>query len=100
MASDLLLIAVRYVAGDLPAGETAAFEARLASDQDAREAVAQAVELGAAVVQLTPVASSGLLSPHRRRGRPVALAAAAVLALAAGLALWPRVARRSVPVST
>jgi anti-sigma factor RsiW len=42
---DLNWSAFRYVAGELDEAETRAFESRLESDQDAREAVAQAVAL-------------------------------------------------------
>ena len=47
--------AFQYVAGELQSDELAAFEARLADDQAAREAVAEAVELGeAASLALQP----------------------------------------------
>ncbi|MBM3981596.1 MAG: hypothetical protein FJ304_15225, partial [Planctomycetes bacterium] len=42
--------ALRYAADDLAPAERAAFEARLADDQDAREAVAEAVRLSAAAL--------------------------------------------------
>ncbi|MBV9946551.1 MAG: hypothetical protein JOZ69_06865 [Myxococcales bacterium] len=42
--------ALRYAAGDLPPDEVAAFEARLADDQDARDALAEAVRLSAAAI--------------------------------------------------
>ena len=42
--------ALRYAAGDLPPDEVAAFEARLGDDQDARDALAEAVRLSAAAV--------------------------------------------------
>jgi hypothetical protein len=47
--SELFWLACCYVAGELSAAQTADFEARLEVDQPAREAVAQAVELTAAV---------------------------------------------------
>jgi len=42
---DLNWLAFRYVAGELDDAETQAFEARLETDQPAREAVAQSVAL-------------------------------------------------------
>ncbi len=47
--SELLLTAFRYVSGELPAGEAANFETLLASDQSARDALADVVELSEAV---------------------------------------------------
>ena len=46
--------ALRYAAGDLPPDEAAAFEARLAEDQDARDALAEAVRLSAAAIGQKP----------------------------------------------
>lgn len=46
---DQAWLAFRYVADELTAEEASTFELRLAEDQAAREAVAQAVELSAAV---------------------------------------------------
>ncbi len=74
--SELLLLAFRYVSGELPPQEASTFEERLASDQDACEALADAVELcevvaiGAADSVIAPVRSS----------RPLRRKAAAVLA--------------------
>ena len=48
--------ALRYAAGDLPPDEGAAFEARLAEDQDARDALAEAVRLSAAAIGQKPPA--------------------------------------------
>ncbi|QJW97982.1 hypothetical protein [Frigoriglobus tundricola] len=48
--------ALRYAAGDLPPDEAASFEARLAEDQDAREALAEAVRLSAAAIGQKPPA--------------------------------------------
>lgn len=91
--------ALRYAAGDLTPDEVTAFESRLAHDQDARDALAEAVRLSAAAVgQPTPAphpsfrtairARLGLLA---HRGHPVAWAGLGALALAAcalvGLAL-------------
>ena len=47
--SDLPWLAFRYVAGELAGDEAAAFERRLDTDQGAREAVAEVVELSGAV---------------------------------------------------
>lgn len=89
MPSDLLLLAVRYVANELPDDETAAFENRLADDQAAREAVAEAVELTLIVSQL-PATSLDVL-PIRAKRRHFSVIrlglSAACLVLAAGLAL-------------
>lgn len=48
--------ALRYAARDLPPADAAAFEARLAYDQDAREALAEAVRLSAAALGQEPPA--------------------------------------------
>jgi hypothetical protein len=48
--------ALRYAAGDLTPADAAAFEARLAEDQDARDALAEAVRLSAAAIGQTPPA--------------------------------------------
>jgi hypothetical protein len=48
--------ALRYAAGDLSPGEADAFEARLAADQDARDALAEAVRLSAAAIGQKPPA--------------------------------------------
>ena len=48
--------ALRYAAGDLPPDEGAAFEARLGDDQDARDALAEAVRLSAAAIGQKPPA--------------------------------------------
>src|SRR4051812_40747615 len=50
--------ALRYAAGDLSPTETAAFEAQLADDQDARDALSEAVRLSAAAIGQKP------LRPH------------------------------------
>ena len=42
--------ALRYAAGDLPQAESEAFEARLATDEDAQDALAEAVRLSAAAI--------------------------------------------------
>jgi hypothetical protein len=79
---DLHWLAFRYVCGEMAAGEEDAFERRLAADQLAREAVAEAVEIHEGI---------RLVSRRRRRfaHRPLVawLAAAACLLLALGL-MW------------
>lgn len=51
--------ALRYAAGDLAPAEATAFEARLADDQSARDALSEAVRLSAAALGQAPPA------PHR-----------------------------------
>lgn len=46
--AELSVAALRYAAGDMPPAEAEAFEARLGSDQTARDALAEAVRLSAA----------------------------------------------------
>jgi hypothetical protein len=83
--SDLPWKAYCYVCRELSAEEEAAFEARLAEDQAAREAVAEAVELAGAV---RLVAADALPGPVPRRARwPYALGGL-VTGIAACLALW------------
>lgn len=78
MAADATLRdqALRYAAGELSPIEAAAFEARLAGDPAAREAVAEAVRLSAAVLHCPPPAPDAsfraaacerLLHPRRPR---------------------------------
>jgi hypothetical protein len=74
--------ALRYAAGDLTPEEVAAFEARLADDQDARDALAEAVRLSAAAVgQPAPTPHPSFRAAIRARlglltyrGHPVAWA--------------------------
>jgi len=91
MSSDLLLLAIRYLSNELPDDELAAFENRLASDQSAREAVAEAVELTLAVSRLPATTGDTLTLPRRRWSRRVrlglAVAAAACLLVAVGLGI-------------
>lgn len=87
---DLLLLAVRYVGGELSSDECEALESRLGNDQTAREAVAEAVELAGALALLRP--HDSLVLPLRR-ARPLRRwmgAAAACLALALGAGLLAR----------
>jgi hypothetical protein len=53
--ADLDWLAFRYVAGEMPAAECELFEQRLALEQAAREAVAAAVELTAAIAHSADV---------------------------------------------
>lgn len=86
--SELFWLAYCYVAGELSAAQAADFEARLEVDQPAREAVAQAVELTAAVqgAPETLVEQAAVEAASDRRGMsPVggwAWAMAASIALA------------------
>jgi len=58
--SELAVRALRYAAADLPADEMTAFEERLADDQPARDALAEAIRLSASAVgQPPPVPSAG-----------------------------------------
>ncbi|MCX8138422.1 MAG: hypothetical protein WHU94_14570 [Thermogemmata sp.] len=119
MAADATLRdqALRYAAGELSPIEAAAFEARLASDPAAREAVAEAVRLSAAVLHCPPPAPDAsfraaacerLLHPRRPRwlsrraypGHPLlwaALGAATITAFALLLTLIPRPAPSPIP---
>jgi len=72
--------ALRYAAGDLTPGETAVFEAQLANDQNARDALAEAVRLSAAAIGQKPptphpsfrATIRARLSWGRDRGHPLA----------------------------
>jgi len=87
--SDLQWTAFLYMSGDLPLAEATCFEARLADDPAARDALLEAVELAEALAVVGPE-----FRPRRRvLGRRVlvgvvALAAAACVALA--LIPWNR----------
>ena len=74
---DLDLLAVRYVTGELAAAETTAFEARLADDQAARDAVEFAVRIAVVSADdaVAPEMSAAAVSPVR----PWRLLAAAAL---------------------
>jgi len=96
--SELDWLAFQYVSGELATVEEAAFEARLADDQSAREAVARAAELvGALAVSRPP----SVLQPHSAgvnvRWRKLAGAAcvAALLLLAVSLRMLQVPADRS-----
>jgi len=85
MSSELLLLAVRYVSNELTESEVSLFEERLAFDQSAREAVAEAVELAFVVARLGPNEAPGGSVRSRRwalsRLAPLALAASVLFAL-------------------
>jgi hypothetical protein len=81
------LLAFRYVAGEMTPEEARAFEARMADDQEAREALTQAVALAQRLVEASPaaperVAWSGAAVGSAVRGRHAAPRAAAVRAAA------------------
>lgn len=64
--------ALRYAAGELAPTDTEAFEARLADDQDARDALAEAVRLSAAALgQEPPAPDRSFRLLIRERLRPV-----------------------------
>jgi anti-sigma factor RsiW len=73
MPDDLPLLALRYAAGELAPDRAAAFEARLAADPAAREALAEAVRLSARALGQPPPAPDPLTrSAIRERLRPAA----------------------------
>lgn len=79
--SDLHWTAFLYMSGDLDADEASAFEARLADDPTAREALVDAVDLAEALAVVGP--------EFRARRRPIVrlVVAASVFAAAACVAL-------------
>ncbi len=103
-------IALRYAARDLNAEETVAFEARLANDQDARDALSESVRLSAAALGQEPPTPHpsfraairerlfgwypGWLARRAYRGHPLVWAGFGALAIAActvfGLSLSDR----------
>jgi anti-sigma-K factor RskA len=104
---ELAAMALRYAAGELSATESTAFEARLETEQEAREAVAEAIRLSAAALRQPPPApdrtyraairerltgwTPAWLRRRAYRGHPLTWAALGALAVAAstviGLAL-------------
>ena len=98
---ELALTALRYAAGDLPPPQAAAFEGRMAADQDAREALGEAIRLSAAALHqpvpapdplirvavreaLRPTVISRIFPRRPYRGHPLAwagLGAAAAVGL-------------------
>jgi hypothetical protein len=103
-------LALRYAASELNPVETAAFEARLGKDQDAREALSEAVRLSAAALRQAPLTPNPSLRAKIRerligwypiwlarreyRGHPLAWAGFGALAVATctvlGLSLTER----------
>ncbi|HET6573054.1 MAG TPA: hypothetical protein VFG68_05595 [Fimbriiglobus sp.] len=88
---ELPLTALRYAAGELPPAEAAAFEVRLAHDQEARDALGEAIRLSAAALDrptpapdplvrevvreaLRPTVLSWLFPRRPYRGHPLAWA--------------------------
>lgn len=65
--SELDWQAFRYVAGEMTADEAAAFEERLASDQESREALSRAVELTERLAEAAPVATAVVALPDPAR---------------------------------
>ena len=102
---ELAQLALRYAAADLTAPDLQAFEARLCDDQEAREALAEAIRLSTAATgqsvmpdaklgqdineQVNPTWLSRLLPRRRYRGHPGLWATAGAVAVG-GLAigLW------------
>ena len=97
--------ALRYAADDLTPDERAAFEARLAVDQDARDALAEAVRLSAAAIgQDAPAphpsfraAIRARLNLRASRGHPLAWAGLGAAAVAACALLAVSLADRDAP---
>ena len=103
---ELAHLALRYAANDLTAPDLRAFEARLCDDQEAREALAEAIRLSAAASgiaaplphtnladdiaeQVNPTWLSRLFPRQRYRGHPGLWATAGALAVGtAALTLW------------
>jgi anti-sigma factor RsiW len=85
--SDLAWLAFAYVSGELAHAEAEAFERRLAQDQAAREAVAEAVALIGAVAAFPPETLPLMRARRRltRRWLAAGAAVAASLAVVVGL---------------
>ena len=88
--NDLVWDAARYVWGELSPAESAAFEARLATDERACAAVAEAVQLSAALQAATTITAPPIrtASPTSRRAAAWICACAATLAGIALLSAW------------
>lgn len=97
--------ALRYAAGDLSPDEVATFEARLADDQDARDALAEAVRLSAAAIgQSAPKPHASFratlrarISWERYQGRPLAWAGAGAAVVAVCTLVGLSLANRNAP---
>jgi anti-sigma factor RsiW len=107
--SETLLRAFRYVAGEMAPDEAESFEQCLDQDQEAREAVARAVELTGAIAALRPESIPTLILPRRRPiGATLAIAALAAAACLSWLIFNPlsqapgpeAVAHRAIPSAT
>lgn len=88
---ELLLTAFQYVSGELSATDAARFEARLAEDEAAQQAVADAVILSDSLllqVRVMPVRCSSAAKDGGRHRTFVATALAAVAVVLIALA-WP-----------
>lgn len=91
-------LATDYLLDGLTPAQCAAFERRLAEDQPAREALADAVELLAAIVAVEEPPVGPLSRPRRRRRRAIEVAAcAAAVAACLLLALSWRAMNPNVP---
>lgn len=93
--SDLLLLALRYAAGELSGAESAGFEKQLAADLDAQEALARAVRLASALGTRPPVGPVVVrpvrrrpVTTGRRRSAWLAVLSSSAVAAAVLAALW------------
>jgi hypothetical protein len=88
---ELLLTAFRYVSGELTAAEARQFEAQLADDPAAQQALADTVLLGDALARSTAfVRARPVLRPRHQRGRHAGAVLAAIsAALLLAVTLWP-----------
>jgi len=90
--AELEWTAFRYIAGELSPADVAEFEQRLALDQNAREAVASAVQMAEAVAGLQPAPlelapTVGDQNPRRATGAALVAAATCALVLVGTLIL-------------
>lgn len=97
--------ALRYAARTLSSAESASFEARLAGDQAARDALSEAVRLSAAALkQDAPSPGRSFRSNLRRRlarhGNPLVWLGIGAGVVAAAAVFAVRVADRSAPADT
>lgn len=96
MLDELDWLAFQYVIGELSEADRVAFELRLEDDQAAREAVARAVELSAAILvhpsafQHPAVAGLASAAPRGSIRKMAAWVGALAAAVLVGLALWPK----------
>src|SRR5262245_34308227 len=98
---ELHWLAFRYVAGEMTAAEEESFEQQLADDQEAREAVAQVVELNEAI---RLAATKPVVAPRRRFPlltlHPVAWAAGLAASLLVVFGLYWLISINSRPSNT